>query len=115
MESILNSIKKLLGIPSDYEQFDTDIIMHINATFPTLRQLGVGPSTGFRIEDETSTWADYLGDTFAYEDVKTYIYLQVKLIFDPPPSSAVIQAYNERVKELTWRLNVTAESEELLN
>lgn len=112
MESILTSIKKLLGITEDYDHFDADIIMHINSVFTILTQLGVGPSEGFRIEDDTATWDDFIStDLIVYDSVKTYIYLQVKLLFDPPQSGTVLESYNRRISELEWRLNVTAESQ----
>lgn len=112
MESILTSIKKLLGITEDYDHFDADIIMHINSVFTILTQLGVGPSEGFRIEDDTTTWDDFIStDLIVYDSVKTYIYLQVKLLFDPPQSGTVLESYNRRISELEWRLNVTAESQ----
>lgn len=109
MDSILTSIKKLLGIDESYEQFDTDIIMHINSVFTILTQLGVGPSNGFRIEDKTTTWNDYIGDDPNFESVKSYIHLKVKLLFDPPLSSVVIESINRMINEFEWRLNVTAE------
>lgn len=108
MESILTSIKKLLGIEEDYEHFDPDIIMHINSVLFTLTQLGVGPSEGFRIEDETTTWNDYVQND--YDAVKTYIYLKVKLLFDPPLNSAVIESMNRSISEFEWRLNVAADT-----
>lgn len=110
MESILTSIKKLLGITEEYDHFDPDIIMHINTVFTILTQLGVGPSEGFRIEDETTTWDDYIStDIMLYDSVKSYIYLQVKLLFDPPQQSALIESINRRINELEFRLNVTAD------
>ena len=105
MESILTSIKKLLGIPEEYEQFDTDVIMHINSVFSILTQLGVGPSNGFSIENKEATWHDFIGEESGIEMVKSYIHLKVKLLFDPPLSSAVIEAMNQMIKELEWRLN----------
>ena len=107
MESILTSIKKLLGIEEDYEQFDPDIIMHINTVFALLKRMGVGPSKGFSIQDADATWVDYMGDdpNAILESVKTYIYLKVKLIFDPPNSSAVMEAIKENIKELEWSLH----------
>ena len=107
MESILTSIKKLLGIEEDYEQFDPDIIMHINTVFALLKRMGVGPSKGFSIQDSESTWQDYMGEDpdAILESVKTYIYLKVKIIFDPPTSSAVMEAIKENIKELEWSLN----------
>lgn len=110
MESILTSIKKLLGITEEYNQFDPDIIMHINSVFMILTQLGVGPAEGFSIEDDTAVWTDFIQDVKKLESVKTYIYLKVKLAFDPPLSSAVIESMNRLINELEWRLNVAAES-----
>lgn len=110
MESILTSIKKLLGITEDYEHFDPDIIMHINSVFMILTQLGVGPSEGFVIEDELAKWTDFTEDTTKIEAVKTYIYLKVKLLFDPPSSGVVTESINRTIGELEWRLNVAAES-----
>ena len=112
MESILTSIKKLLGITEEYDQFDPDIIMHINSVFMILTQLGVGPAEGFSIEDDTSVWSDFIQDIKKLESVKTYIYLKVKLAFDPPLSSPVIESMNRLINELEWRLNVAAESTE---
>ena len=112
MESILISIKKLLGITEEYDQFDPDIIMHINSVFMILTQLGVGPAEGFSIEDDTAVWTDFIQDIKKLESVKTYIYLKVKLVFDPPLSSAVIESMNRLINELEWRLNVAAESTE---
>ena len=112
MESILTSIKKLLGITEEYNQFDPDIIMHINSVFMILTQLGIGPTEGFSIEDDTSIWSDFIKDANKIEAVKSYIYLKVKLLFDPPLSSAVIDSTNRLINELEWRLNVAAESTE---
>lgn len=110
MESILTSIKKLLGIQEECEDFDTDIIIHINTVFTILNQLGVGPEKGFRIKDDTTTWEEYIKDDLLLESVKDYIYLKVKLIFDPPSSSAVIESINRTLSELEWRLSVTIDS-----
>lgn len=109
MESILTSIKKLLGIAADYEQFDTDIIIHINSAFSTLTQLGVGPSGGFVIQDETSTWSDFTADDPRLEFVKTYIYLKVRLVFDPPTTGSVIEAIKQNISEYEWRLMIAAD------
>jgi hypothetical protein len=112
-ESILTSIKKLLGIAEEYKQFDQDIIMHINSVFTTLRQLGVGPSKGFYIEDDTAEWADFVPDLSLIQSVKTYIYLKVKILFDPGSiGSSTLAAYERQIQEYEWRLNWTAESEE---
>ena len=109
MDSILTSIKKLLGIAEDYTNFDTDIIIHINSVFSILTQLGVGPSEGFSISDENDVWSDFINDSTKIELVKTYIYLKVRLIFDPPQSSSVIDAMNRTISELEWRLNVAVD------
>lgn len=113
MESILTSIKKLLGIAKDYKQFDDDIIMHINTVFMNLTQLGVGPEEGFYIEDDSAEWIEFVDTemTAQFNAVKTYAYLKVKLLFDPPLSSSVVQSMNNMISELEWRLNVAAESE----
>ena len=119
MESILTSIKKLLGIEEEYEQFDPDIIMHINTVFALLKRMGVGPSKGFSIQDAEMTWNDFMGTDpdSILESVKTYIYLKVKLIFDPPNSSAVMEAIKDNIKELEWTLHfevdALADSEEV--
>lgn len=110
MNSILTSIKKLLGIAEEYEHFDHDIIMHINTVFMNLTQIGIGPPEGFFIEDDTSMWEDFISDTSKFEAVKTYVYLKVKLLFDPPLSSAVIESINRTINELEWRLHLTAET-----
>lgn len=112
MESILTSIKKMLGIAEDYEHFDSDLIMHINTVFLTLSQLGIGSSKSFMIEDKSATWNDFISDNDNLEAVKTYIYLRVRLIFDPPLSSVVIECMNREIKELEFRLNIEAESGE---
>lgn len=109
MESILISIKKLLGIEEEYTQFDNDIIMHINTVFLNLTQLGVGPAEGFLIEDDTATWYDFIGDSNQLQAVKSYMYLKVKLLFDPPLSSSVIESMNRMIAELEWRLNVAVD------
>ena len=113
MESILTSIKKLLGITEEYEHFDADIIMHINAAFMTLSQLGVGPSDGFRITSKSNQWDEFIpSDNKNFESVKSYIYLKVKLLFDPPSSSAVMESTNRMINEFEWRLNVAAETKQ---
>lgn len=111
MDSILTSIKKLLGISKDYTQFDDDIIMHINSVFMSLTQLGVGPTEGFSIEDDSAYWEDFVDieNNLQLHAVKTYVYLKVKLLFDPPLSSSVIEATNRQIAELEWRLNAAVE------
>lgn len=105
-ESILVSIKKLLGITEDYKHFDTDIIMHINTVFMILMQLGVGPTSGFSILDDSAVWSDFLTSEQQLESVKTYMYLRVKMMFDPPQSGTVIQSTENLIKELEFRLSV---------
>jgi len=113
MESILTSIKKMLGPTAEYEYFDPDIIMHINTAFMELNQLGVGPSEGFRIEDESTTWNEYIPeDDKRFEAVKTLIYLKVKLVFDPPASSTILESMNRTIDRLEWRLNAAAEEKD---
>ena len=109
MDSILTSIKKLLGITEDYEHFDQDIIMHINSVFMILTQMGVGPADGFRIEDNSAIWSDFTSDLKVLESVKSYMYLKVRLLFDPPTSSSVLDSTNRLISELEWRLNVAVE------
>lgn len=107
--SILTSIKKLLGITEDYEVFDADIIIHMNTAFTTLTQLGVGPSEGFMVTDKSDEWSDFTEDQIALNSVKTYVYIKTRLVFDPPGTSFAIDALNATAKELEFRLNVQAE------
>lgn len=107
MNSILTSIKKLLGITEEYTQFDQDIIMHINSVFLTLMQLGVGPVEGFSIEDASSEWTDFIQDNdLLLNSVKSYMYLKVRLLFDPPSTGSVMEVMKEQIKEFEWRMNV---------
>ena len=113
MESILTSVKKMLGIPEDYEHFDADIIMHINSVLMILTQLGVGPSKGFVITDSSASWDDFLPEGGEkLQAVKTYIYMKVRLMFDPPTSSAVMESMNRMINELEWRLNAAVDPED---
>lgn len=112
MDSILTSIKKLLGIAEDYTHFDTDIIIHINSVFSILTQLGVGPADGFFIMDDSAVWSDYIQDDAAIQMVKTYVYLKVKLIFDPPANSFVTTSIEKSISELEWRLSITEKQKE---
>lgn len=107
--SILDTTKKALGIAPEYTVFDVDIIMHINSVFSTLQQLGVGPKEGFSIEDKTKLWPEFIGDTKNIEAVRSYMYLRVRLLFDPPATSFAIAAFKEQVQELEWRLNVAVD------
>ena len=111
MDSILTSIKKLMGIEEDYTHFDTDLIIHINSVFMILTQMGVGPPEGFSITDKSASWTNFISnDDKRFESVKSYIYMKVRLIFDPPSSSALIEAMNRQISEFEWRLNVAAET-----
>lgn len=110
MESILTSIKKLLGITEEYEHFDQDIIMHINSVFFTLRQLGVGPSEGFSIQDKNAIWSDFLEDMKLYEAVKSYMYIKVKLLFDSNSmTSGTIASFEKQTQEYEVRLRDEAD------
>ena len=110
MDNILQSIKKMLGPSGNYEYFDTDLIIHINTVLFILTQMGVGPAKGFSIKDGSETWENFVSDIEKLEAVKTYVYLKVKLIFDPPQSSIVKSAIDETIKELEFCLNVEADS-----
>ena len=110
MESILTSVKKMLGIVEEYEHFDADLIMHINSVLSILTQLGVGPSEGFSITDKTTTWSEFIPTNKNLESVKTYVYMKVKLIFDPPLSSSVSEAMNRMISELEFRILIEADS-----
>lgn len=109
-EKILSSIKKLLGLNDGVTVFDTDIVIHINTVFANLAQMGVGPqdaegkNIGFRISTGNEVWGDFTANDILIENVKTYVYIKVKMVFDPPTSSALIDAYNAQAKELEWRL-----------
>jgi hypothetical protein len=108
-QSILISTKKVLGIAEDYTVFDLDIVTHINTAFSTLTQLGVGPAVGFMIEDETAEWNDFIVDDIQYNSVKSYVFLKVRQLFDPPSTSYLITSTEKQILELEWRLNVHRE------
>ena len=112
MESILTSIKKLLGIAEDYTHFDADLIMHINSVFTILNQLGVGPTEGFFIEDELATWNDFVPVDKNFNIIKSYMHLNVKILFDPPSSSVVMESMNRMISQFEWRINILAEEME---
>ena len=109
MDSILTSIKKLLGIDETYEHFDGDIIIFINSALMSLNQLGIGPSTGFTISGKEDLWSDFIGIRKDLESVKTYVYLKTRLTFDPPQNSFLVEAIKNQLTELEWRLNTQAE------
>jgi hypothetical protein len=110
-ESILKSTKKILGLDADYTPFDLDVTTHINASFSILNQLGVGPVDGFFIEDENDLWTDFDVPPNQLHLVKTYVYLKVRSLFDPPATSFLIEATNTQIKEVEWRLNIFREWE----
>lgn len=108
-ESILTSTKKILGIDENYTVFDLDIIIHINSVFSKLEQLGLGPVNGYMISDKTATWDAFTSD-LRLNMVKSYMYLSVRLLFDPPQTSYLIEALRKQVEEMEWRMNVTREA-----
>ena len=108
-ESILRSVKQVLGLEVTDPAFDVDIVMHINSVFSVLHQLGIGPVDGMFIGDATPTWADFLGDDPLLNAVKTYVCLRVRMLFDPPTTSFHIQAMEKQIEELGWRMNVYRE------
>lgn len=110
-DSILTSVKKALNLAEDYEAFDPDVIMHINGVFSTLNQLGVGPSVGFMIEDKVPTWSAFLGSDPRLNHVKTYVFLRVRMLFDPPQTGFHTKAMEDQIKELEWRINAQREDE----
>ena len=110
MDSILTSVKKIIGISEEDESFDTDLIIHINSVLMILNQLGVGPEDGFSITDKSAVWTDVIGDNKLIEATKTFVGLKVRLIFDPPTSSAVLDSINKTISELEWRINVMVEN-----
>lgn len=109
--SILDDVKKVLGLDPTYTAFDPDIILHINTVLNTLNQLGIGPVAGFMIVDNTATWDQLIGTDILLNSVKTYIYLRVRMVFDPPASGFALDAFKEQIRELEFRLNVKREGE----
>lgn len=108
-DSILITIRKMIGPSASYDVFDTDLIVNINTAISRLAQLGVGPRPPYKIHDDNDTWAEYLGDSEIYEDVKQYIFLKTKMIFDPPASGTVANAYKEQIDVLEWTLKEVAQ------
>lgn len=111
INSILDSVKKSIGIDKEYAAFDPDIIMHINSVLATLNQLGVGPESGFSIEDSSTTWNELIGDDPRYNSVKTYVFLKVRTLFDPPTASHLMTAMNEQIREFEWRIQTLREED----
>lgn len=112
MSSILTTVKKALGITESLEVYDAEIVMHINAVLANLNQIGVGPEQGFQIEDKNNTWESFLDDDPRLNNVKTYLYGKVRLIFDPPPTSFAIEAQERILKELETRIYLAREAEQ---
>lgn len=110
-DSILDGTKKALGLEPDYTPFDADIIMHINSVFGTLHQLGIGPVEGFAIEDSTATWSAFLDGDKRFNPVKTYVFLRVRMLFDPPNTAYLVSAMKEQITEMEWRLNLVRETD----
>ena len=109
MDSILTSIKKMLGITEEYEHFDQTLIIHINTVLNTLTQIGVGPEQGFSIDSAIQTWSDFLYGDSRLDLIKSHVYLKVKMLFDPPLGSAVIESINRQISELEWRISVAVD------
>lgn len=107
-ESILASVKKMLGIADEYMRFDPDVIMHINSVLSILHQLGIGPDSGFQIDGPDQTWGDLFGDDPRLNLIKSYVYLRVRLLFDPPVGT-VLESFNRIVSEFEWRINVAVD------
>jgi hypothetical protein len=115
IESILNSVKKKLGMTPEYTAFDEDIVLSVNSALSTLTQIGVGPAEGFRITGAAEEWAAFLGSDPAFEGVKDYVFLKVRMVFDPPTTSYMITAMEKQIAELEWRINVYYETLARLN
>ena len=108
-DSILSSVKKLLNLPEEYTDFDEDIILHINSALDTIQQLGVGPLEHYEIEDKDNLWSEFIGDVKFINFVKTAVWLDVRLVFDPPSTSFQIESFQKRLDQLHWRLRVQAD------
>lgn len=108
-DSILNDTKKALGLEADYEPFDSEIILHINSVFADLNQLGVGPDQGYFITSEEDTWDELLGEDLRYNSVKTYLYLRVRMLFDPPTLGYLVTAMEKMIEKAEWRITVAAD------
>ena len=108
-DGILRTVRKYLGMDDEYTYFDDDLIVHINSVFSILNQLGVGPTEGFEIQDDLAQWDEFVIDEDYLEDIKTYVCLKVRLLFDPPTSSAAMEAANRLIEEFEWRLNLAAD------
>lgn len=110
--SILTSTKKLLGLAEDHTEFDLDVITHINSVFSDLTQMGIGSASGFAISDDTAVWEDYIEEDLELSSVKTYVFLRVRLLFDPPTTSYLMTSMKEQIEKAEFRLNVVQEGRE---
>lgn len=108
LDSILLSVKKMIGLTEEYKQFDDDLIMHINSAFAVLNQLGVGPKVAYSISGENENWSEFLTDQNV-ENVKSYMYMKVKMLFDPPSTATMHEAFERQIQEMEWRLNVAVD------
>lgn len=108
--SVLKTVKYALGVGTDYDPFDVELMIHINSVFSNLHQMGVGPSSPYSITGEENVWSEFIESRTDLESVKTYVYAKVRLIFDPPATSFGIKAFEELCKEYEWRLNVKGET-----
>lgn len=115
VQSILTSVKKILGIPESDTSFDVDVMLHINSVFAVLTQIGIGPDEGFMIEDSTATWDAFVEPGPKFSSVKSYMTLRVRVLFDPPNTSFAIEAMERQIRELEWRLNVLREGEKWMD
>mgnify|MGYP003469382735 FL=1 len=108
-QSILKTIRRLVGIDAEFTQFDPELISAINAAFMTLHQLGLGPANGFMIDGEDQTWGDFTNDITQLAGLVNYVLLRTRLVFDPPTNSFVVTSMENQIKELEFRFNVNAE------
>lgn len=108
-DSILDSMKYLLGLPEEYKPFDSELIIHINSIFGTLEQLGVRPGR-FTISDNSASWSDYLDDSEMIDEIRSYMYLRLRLVFDPPANSFIVKSFEDQIKEFEWRINVKGDT-----
>lgn len=110
IESILESVKKKLGLAPEYDVFNEDLVITINSALSTLTQIGVGTAEGFSITGADEEWSAFLGSDPGFAGVKDYVYLRTRMVFDPPTTSYMITAMEKQISELEWRINVYYES-----
>lgn len=107
-ESVLDTIKTMIGPSVLYDGFDTDLMVHINSTLMYLAQMGVVPD-GTKITSNSNTWHDIIGDETKLEGIKSYLYFKARIMFDPPASATILTAYQEEIKQLEWRMFITCD------